>query len=45
VNDEAGFVGELLQLGLPEPHAAAVRPTAIGANRQLTGGRIALAPI
>src|SRR5262250_57878 len=39
---EAGGVGELLQLDLPQPHTRTVRPAAVGRDRQLAHLGIAL---
>ena len=39
---ESEFIGELLQLDLPEAHARAVAAAAIGRDRQATGLRVAL---
>ena len=44
VEHEAGLVGELLQLDLPQPDARSIRAAAIGRDRQLAGFRVALAP-
>src|SRR5450830_913124 len=44
VEHEAGFVGELLQLDLPQPDTRSIRAAAIGRDRQLAGFRVALAP-
>src|SRR4029077_3387230 len=43
VEHEAGLVGELLQLDLPQPDARSIRAAAIGRDRQLAGFRVALA--
>ena len=41
---EPRLIGELLQLGLPEPHARTVRTAAVRRDRQLARLWIALAP-
>jgi ribosomal protein S18 acetylase RimI-like enzyme len=41
---EAGLVGELLQLDLPQPDTRSIRAAAIGRDRQFAGFRVALAP-
>src|SRR5207302_5178007 len=39
VEYEAGLVGELLQLDLPQPDTRSIRAAAIGRDRQLAGSR------